>query len=52
MYLLSAVSFVQVVMHEPGEVPDILNKGFVASPGFSTMCRVSVKQVHAHQSPG
>ena len=39
-------------MHEPGELPDFTNEGFMASPGFSTVCRVDVRQVNGHKPPG
>ena len=50
LLLLFLSSFVvQVMMHEPGELPDFTDKGFMASPGFSTVCRVDVRQVNVHK---
>ncbi|XP_076467648.1 acid-sensing ion channel 1A-like [Babylonia areolata] len=41
----------QVILHEPGEMPDTINKGFLVSPGTSAACRTTMRKYNYLPEP-
>jgi hypothetical protein len=43
--IYSSKTVLQIVLHDPEEEPDVINKGFILSPGFSTYVSMKMTQV-------